>query len=303
MNVYEETQLILHKYKIQANKSLGQNFLVDDNVIDEIIRCSNIDKKDLIIEIGPGLGVLTNRLLQESNNVMAVELDKRMVSILQDRFKLNINGDVESHLEIINEDILKINLNQLIAEKRSNNEIKQVKIVANLPYYISTPIIMKLLENRLDIDEIIVMVQKEVAERLTAKTGTRLAGAITYAVEYYSEAESIIKVPKESFVPSPKVESEVIKLTVRKEKKIQVQDEKLLFDIISKSFMQRRKTLSNALLNNNIINNKDDVEKMWKKLGINEKVRGESLTLEQFGTIADYITNKNNSLIIKKKMI
>ena len=292
MNVYEETQLILHKYKIQANKSLGQNFLVDDNVIDEIIRCSNIDKKDLIIEIGPGLGVLTNRLLQESNNVIAVELDKIMVSILQDRFKLNINGDVESHLEIINEDILKINLNQLIAEKRSKNEIKQVKIVANLPYYISTPIIMKLLENRLDIDEIIVMVQKEFAERLTAKTGTRLAGSITYAVEYYSEAESIIKVPKESFVPSPKVESEVIKLTVRKDKKIQVQDEKLLFDIISKSFMQRRKTLSNALLNNNIINNKDDVEKMWKKLGINEKVRGESLTLEQFGTIADYITNK-----------
>lgn len=292
MNVYEETQLILHKYKIQANKSLGQNFLVDDNVIDEIIRCSNIDKKDLIIEIGPGLGVLTNRLLQESNNVMAVELDKRMVSILQDRFKLNINGQTESKLEIINEDILKINLNQLIAEKKSKNEIKQVKIVANLPYYISTPIIMKLLENRLDIDEIIVMVQKEVAERLTAKTGTRLAGAITYAVEYYSEAESIIKVPKESFVPSPKVESEVIKLTVRKDKKIQVQDEKLLFDIISKSFMQRRKTLSNALLNNNIINNKDDVEKMWEKLGINEKVRGESLTLEQFGTIADYITNK-----------
>ena len=292
MNVYEETQLILHKYKIQANKSLGQNFLVDDNVIDEIIRCSNIDKKDLIIEIGPGLGVLTNRLLQESNNVIAVELDKRMVSILQDRFKLNINGQTESKLEIINEDILKINLNQLIAEKKSKNEIRQVKIVANLPYYISTPIIMKLLENRLDIDEIIVMVQKEVAERLTAKTGTRLAGAITYAVEYYSEAESIIKVPKESFVPSPKVESEVIKLTVRKDKKIQVQDEKLLFDIISKSFMQRRKTLSNALLNNNIINNKDDVEKMWKKLGINEKVRGESLTLEQFGTIADYITNK-----------
>ena len=292
MNVYEETQLILHKYKIQANKSLGQNFLVDDNVIDEIIRCSNIDKKDLIIEIGPGLGVLTNRLLKESNNVIAVELDKRMVSILQDRFKLNINGDVESHLEIINEDILKINLNQLIAEKRSKNEIKQVKIVANLPYYISTPIIMKLLENRLDIDEIIVMVQKEVAERLTAKTGTRLAGAITYAVEYYSEAESIIKVPKESFVPSPKVESEVIKLTVRKDKKIQVQDEKLLFNIISKSFMQRRKTLSNALLNNNIMNIKDDVDKMWKELEINEKVRGESLTLEQFGTIADYITNK-----------
>lgn len=293
MNVYDETQFILHKYKIQANKSLGQNFLVNDNVIDEIIRGSNIDKQDLIIEIGPGLGVLTNRLLQESNNVVAVELDKRMVNILKDRFAQNINDQAESKLEIINEDILKINLNQLIAEKRKNQEIKQVKIVANLPYYISTPIIMKLLENRLDIDEIIVMVQQEVAERLIAKTGTRLAGAITYAVEYYSEATSLIKVPKESFVPSPKVESEVIKLKVRKDEKIHVENEKLLFNIISKSFMQRRKTLSNALLNNNIMKNKDDVKKMWTELGIDENVRGESLTLEQFGKITDYIENIN----------
>lgn len=293
MNVYDETQFILHKYKIQANKSLGQNFLVNDNVIDEIIRGSNIDKQDLIIEIGPGLGVLTNRLLQESNNVVAVELDKRMVNILKDRFAQNINDKAESKLEIINEDILKINLNQLIAEKRKKQEIKQVKIVANLPYYISTPIIMKLLENRLDIDEIIVMVQKEVAERLIAKTGTRLAGAITYAVEYYSEATSLIKVPKESFVPSPKVESEVIKLKVRKDEKIHVENEKLLFNIISKSFMQRRKTLSNALLNNNIMKNKDDVKKMWTELGMDENVRGESLTLEQFGKITDYIENIN----------
>lgn len=293
MNVYDETQFILHKYKIQANKSLGQNFLVNDNVIDEIIRGSNIDKQDLIIEIGPGLGVLTNRLLQESNNVVAVELDKRMVNILKDRFAQNINDQAESKLEIINEDILKINLNQLIAEKRKNQEIKQVKIVANLPYYISTPIIMKLLENRLDIDEIIVMVQQEVAERLIAKTGTRLAGAITYAVEYYSEATSLIKVPKESFVPSPKVESEVIKLKVRKDEKIHVENEKLLFNIISKSFMQRRKTLSNALLNNNIMKNKDDVKKMWTELGMDENVRGESITLEQFGKITDYIENIN----------
>lgn len=293
MNVYDETQFILHKYKIQANKSLGQNFLVNDNVIDEIIRSSNIDKQDLIIEIGPGLGVLTNRLLQESNNVVAVELDKRMVNILKDRFAQNINDQAESKLEIINEDILKINLNQLIAEKRKNQEIKHVKIVANLPYYISTPIIMKLLENRLDIDEIIVMVQQEVAERLIAKTGTRLAGAITYAVEYYSEATSLIKVPKESFVPSPKVESEVIKLKVRKDEKIHVENEKLLFNIISKSFMQRRKTLSNALLNNNIMKNKDDVKKMWTELGMDENVRGESLTLEQFGKITDYIENIN----------
>ena len=287
MNVYEETQLILHKYKIQANKSLGQNFLVDDNVIDEIIRSSNIDKQDLIIEIGPGLGVLTNRLLQEANNVIAVELDKRMVNILQDRFILNINGQAESKLEIINEDVLKINLNEIIAEKRKQTEIKNVKIVANLPYYISTPIIMKLLENRLDIDEIIVMVQKEVAERLTAKTGTRLAGAITYAVEYYSDATSIIKVPKESFVPSPKVESEVIKLKVRKGKKIQVKDEKLFFEIIKTNFTKRRKTILNSL---STIANKNELEQILTKLGISLNERGENLSLEQYAEIANALS-------------
>lgn len=296
MNVYDETQFILHKYKIQANKSLGQNFLVDDNVIEEIILRSDISKDDLIIEIGPGLGVLTNRLLEKANNVIAVELDKRMVNILQDRFKNNINNQLNSktgNLEIINEDILKINLSQIIENKKAEANIKNVKIVANLPYYISTPIIMKLLENRFDIDEIIVMVQKEVAERLTCKTGTRLAGAITYVVEYYAETESIIKVAKESFVPSPKVESEVIKLKVRETPKIEVKNEKLLFDIIQKSFMQRRKTLSNALLNNNIIQDKKEIEKMFNFLGLNINVRGESLTLEQFGKIADYMVNAN----------
>lgn len=293
MNVYEETQMILHKYKIQANKSLGQNFLIDDKVVEEIIRCANINKDDLIMEIGPGLGVITNRLLQETNNVIAVELDKRMINILQDRFYTNINNPLGSELELINDDILKINLEKIIASKKSRTNIKNVKIVANLPYYISTPIIMKLLQNRLNINEIIVMVQKEVAERLTAKTGKRLVGAITYAVEYYAEAESIIKVPKEAFIPSPKVESEVIKLKVRQQPKITVKDEKFLFEIIQKSFMQRRKTLSNALVNNHIIQNKSDVEKMWKNLEINSNIRGESLTLEQFGKIADYIVLNN----------
>lgn len=289
MNIYEETQMILHKYKIQANKSLGQNFLIDDDVVEKIICSASISKEDLIIEIGPGLGVLTNRLLEEANNVIAVELDKRMISILQDRFYNNINNKVGNKLDIINDDILKIDLAKIIANKKAETNIKNVKIVANLPYYISTPIIMKLLENRLDINEIIVMVQKEVAERLTAKTGERLAGAITYAVEYYAEAESIIKVPKESFIPSPKVESEVIKLKVRNEPKIEVKNEKFLFSIIQKSFMQRRKTLANSLVNNQIIQNKSEVEKMCKELGINYDVRGESLTLKQFGKIADYI--------------
>lgn len=285
MDVYEETQYILHKYKIQANKSLGQNFLIDNSVIEEIINNSNIGKEDLVIEIGPGLGVLTNRLLQEAKYVISVELDPRMVDILQDRFSSNIDN---GQLEIINDDILKVDLQRIIEEKKPS--IKHVKIVANLPYYISTPIIIKLLENRLSIDEIIVMVQKEVAERLIARTGSREAGTITYLVEYYAQAESVVKVPKESFIPSPKVESEVIKLKVRKQPKIAIKDEKLLFNIIQKSFMQRRKTLSNALVNSHIMADKTSVEEMLNTLGLDKNVRGESLTLEQFGEISDYIS-------------
>mgnify|MGYP001500330535 CR=1 FL=1 len=286
MNLFEETKFLMKKYGITANKNLGQNFLINKEVVDTIIENAELTSEDLVIEIGPGLGTLTSLLLKEAGKVITIELDPKMIDILNDRFELYKN------FEIIHEDILKINLEELIKKEKKQGGFKNVKIVANLPYYISTPIIMKLLENRLDIDEIIVMVQKEVAERLTAKTGTRLAGAITYAVEYYSDATSIIKVPKESFVPSPKVESEVIKLKVRKGKKIQVKDEKLLFNIISKSFMQRRKTLSNVLINNNIMHSKEDVKNMWKELEIDENVRGESLTLEQFGKIADYISEK-----------
>ncbi len=283
MSVYEETQAILNTYKIQANKSLGQNFLIDDCVIEKIIESSNIEKEDLIIEIGPGLGVLTERLLKKSNNVVVIELDKKMIEILQNRFCLNRN------LEIINDDVLKVDLEKLIKNKKEQTNINKVKIVANLPYYISTPIIMKLLENRLEISEIIVMVQKEVAQRLGAETGTREAGAITYAVEYYAQATPIIDVPKESFIPSPKVESQVIKLEVRQNPKIEVEDEKLLFNIIQKSFMQRRKTLSNALINNRILDSKEEVEKMFKTLEIPSNVRGENLTLEEFGKIANYV--------------
>lgn len=283
MSVYEETQAILNTYKIQANKSLGQNFLIDDCVIEKIIESSNIEKEDLIIEIGPGLGVLTERLLKKSNNVVVIELDKKMIEILQNRFCLNRN------LEIINDDVLKVDLEKLIKNKKEQTNINKVKIVANLPYYISTPIIMKLLENRLEITEIIVMVQKEVAQRLGAETGKREAGAITYAVEYYAQATPIIDVPKESFIPSPKVESQVIKLEVRQNPKIEVEDEKLLFNIIQKSFMQRRKTLSNALINNKILDSKEKVEKMFKTLEIPSNVRGENLTLEEFGKIANYV--------------
>ena len=212
-----------------------------------------------------------------------IELDKRMVEIISKRFILKNN------LQIINEDVLKVDLNKLINERKKQTNINKVKIVANLPYYISTPIIMKLLEEKLEIDEIIVMVQKEVAQRLVAKTGTKDVGAITYAVEYFSEAEKVIDVPKESFIPSPKVESAVIKLKIRKEAYVQVKDEKMLFDIIQKSFSQRRKTLVNALVNGKIVESKEKAEKIIKELNINENIRGEKLTLEDFARICNTI--------------
>lgn len=283
MSAYNDTIGILEKYKIKANKDLGQNFLINDDVIEKIIEKSQIEKNDLIIEIGPGLGVLTNLLLEKSDNVVAIELDKRMVEIISKRFILKNN------LQIINEDVLKVDLNKLINERKKQTNINKVKIVANLPYYISTPIIMKLLEEKLEIDEIIVMVQKEVAQRLVAKTGTKDVGAITYAVEYFSEAEKVIDVPKESFIPSPKVESAVIKLKIRKEAYVQVKDEKMLFNIIQKSFSQRRKTLVNALVNGKIVESKEKAEKIIKELNINENIRGEKLTLEDFARICNTI--------------
>lgn len=279
MSVYDDTREILKRYNIKADKSLGQNFLISDEVVDGIVESANIEKEDIVIEIGPGLGVLTNLLLQKSNNVIAVELDPRMVSILKDRFKEKDN------FTIIHEDILKVDLAKIINERKSSNS--RVKVVANLPYYISTPIIMKLLENNEIIDEIIVMVQKEVGYRLTAKTGERLAGAITYAVSYYSNASKVIDVPKESFIPSPKVESVVIKLELKKN--VQEENKELLFKIIKSAFAQRRKTLENALINGKIVTSKERIQEIFDKLGIEKNVRGENLSLEQYESLCKII--------------
>ena len=279
MSVYNDTMAILKKYKISADKSLGQNFLVSDEVVEGIVESANINKEDIIIEIGPGLGVLTNLLLEKSDDVIAVELDNRMVEIISDRFKEKTN------LTVIHEDILKVDLKELL-NNRKKSENSKVKVVANLPYYISTPIIMKLLEQNQIIDEIIVMVQKEVGQRLTAKTGTRVAGAITYAVEFYSDATAIINVPKESFVPSPKVESVVIKLKIKK----QTQDinKEMLFKVIKTAFSQRRKTLSNALVNGGIVE-KNKLEEVLEKAELEKNVRGENLTLEDFIKLCENI--------------
>ena len=279
MNIYEETKFIMKKYGIIANKSLGQNFLVDESVILNAIAEAGICKDDLVIEIGPGLGTFTNELAKKAAKVVCVELDKNMVQILEDRFKLFDN------VEIINDDILKVDINQIVED---NKELK-VKIVGNLPYYITTPIIMKLLESRAKFESITVMIQKEVADRLCAKTGTRDAGAITYAVEYYANARKLIEVPHTSFIPMPNVESEVIILEVRKEKNVNVKDEEKLFKVIKYAFMQRRKTLLNAIQNTEVCEDKEKLKDILHKLNIDERIRGEALTLDEFIDISNLL--------------
>lgn len=275
---YNETKLLMKKYKITANKKLGQNFLIDDNVIEKIVESANIEKDDLIIEIGPGLGTLTEKLLEKAGKVICIELDTRMIKILKERFILYKN------LEILNEDVLKADLNKIINENKLNGN---VKIVANLPYYITTPIIMKLLEEKLSIESITVMIQKEVAKRLSAIPGDKESGAITYTVYYYADAYEILTVPNDSFIPAPEVDSEVIKLKIRKEPiiKLTAKQEEQLFKIIKTAFMQRRKTLINALCNSELKIEKSKLEETLVKLNIDEKVRGETLTLQQFEQI------------------
>ena len=278
MNVLETTKFLMKKYNITASKALGQNFLIDENVIKNIIDASNISKKDLVIEIGPGLGTLTNELIQSAGKVICIELDKKMIQIIKERFFLFDN------IEIINEDILKLELNEIIKKYNYHN----IKIVANLPYYITTPIIMKLLETKAKFNSITVMIQKEVADRLCAKTGTREAGAITYAVEYYSNARKLFTVPNSAFIPMPNVESEVITLEVEQAKFKNVKDEVMLFDIIKYAFMQRRKTLLNALQGFNV--SKDRLRKILNELGIDERIRGDALSLQEFIKISNMLS-------------
>lgn len=280
-NSLEETRFILKKYNITANKKLGQNFLIDDNVIEEISNVAGIDKNDLVIEVGPGLGTLTSKLLEKAGKVIAVELDEKMLKILNERFKLYDN------FVLVNNDILQVNLKELINENKK--DFSKVKVVANLPYYITTPIIMKLLEDRLEIDSITVMIQKEVADRITARPGDKLSGAITYSVDYYAEAKNAIFVSKESFIPSPEVDSEVIKLQIRNIPAVEVDNEELFFKVIKASFMQRRKTLINGLTNSGIITDKEKIKNIFEEIGIDIGIRGEKLSIEQFAKLSNLI--------------
>ena len=288
MDLFEETKFIMKKYGIKANKNLGQNFLVDENIVNQIVEKSQIDNEDLVIEIGPGLGTLTQKLLEKAGKVISVELDTNMIKILQERFKLYPN------FELIHSDILKLNLKEIIDKEKDNKKIKKAKIVANLPYYITTPIIMKLLEEKLDLETITVMVQKEVADRLTVIPGNKNTGAITYSVYYYSEAKSIIDVNKDSFIPKPEVDSKVIQFKIRKLPAVETNNEKEMFKIIKNTFTQKRKTLINALVNTNIVENKQIGLNILNKLNIKDNIRAEELTLEDFAKITELIIENKN---------
>lgn len=276
MSVLKETKFIMNKYNIKADKSLGQNFLIDDEAVLGIVETANISKEDLVIEIGPGLGTLTKELLEKAGKVICIELDKRMIEILQDRFSIYDN------FKIINDDVLKVNLQEVIEKEKLAN----TRIVANLPYYITTPIIMKLLEERLDIETITVMIQKEVADRLVTEPGKGDTGAITYAINYYTNPKRVLEVPNTAFIPVPKVNSTVIQLEVLKEPKVKVKNEEKLFELIKIAFMQKRKTLANALTNSGKYGTKEQIEKALTELNIDLRIRPEKLTLEQFAELS-----------------
>ena len=267
MNIIEETKYIMNKYNVHPNKKLGQNFLIDPNSLEKIAQ--EVNKNDTVIEIGPGLGTLTKILAEKANKVKCIKHNKKMVEILKDRFKLYNN------VEIINDDILEVNINKIAAN---------AKIVANLPYYITTSIITKLIKE--EIKDITILIQKEVAERICAETGTKKAGAITYFVKYYADAKIIGEVPKEAFIPSPEVTSSIVKITKKNEIEIKVKDEKLLFEIIRENFSKRRKTLINSLSS---IIDKEKMKNILRDLKIDENIRGEELTLQDYANIVNKI--------------
>ncbi|MBE5821896.1 MAG: 16S rRNA (adenine(1518)-N(6)/adenine(1519)-N(6))-dimethyltransferase RsmA [Clostridiales bacterium] len=281
-NLENKTREIMRKYGVVAEKRLGQNFLIDENAIAEIVRSSNISNNDLIIEIGPGLGTLTEKLVEKAGKVICIELDRRMISILEDRFK-DCNN-----IQIIYGDILKINLKELLEE---NSQFENVRVVANLPYYITTPIIMKLLEEKLNIDTITIMIQKEVADRIVALPGGKDYGVLTLSTSYYASSEIVVQVSHEGFIPAPKVDSTVVLLKVYKKPIYDIKDETLLFNIIKGGFIQRRKMFANSiescLKKYNI--DKETFKQILDKYDIDETRRAETLSMNDFINISNEI--------------
>ncbi len=272
---------VLQKYNFNFQKKFGQNFLIDMHVLEKIIRAADITKEDFVLEIGPGIGTMTQYLCECAREVIAVEIDKNLIPILQDTLSAYKN------VEIIQQDILKVDVNRLALER---NQGKPIKIVANLPYYITTPIIMGLFESHVPVESITVMVQKEVAGRMQVGPGTKEYGALSLAVQYYAKPQVVANVPPNCFMPRPKVGSAVIRLTKHKEPPVQVAQESLMFALIRASFNQRRKTLVNGLYNaQGIPYSKEEIAQALGRMGLSANVRGEALTLEQFAQLSNLL--------------
>ncbi len=279
LSSHRATKQIVEKHNFKFSKSLGQNFLIDDNVIDKILDGARLSETDKIIEVGPGIGTLTREMGKTAKNVVAIEIDKTLIPILQETL-----SDLDN-VEVVNEDILKVDVQGLINEKLEGGP---VKLVANLPYYITTPIVMKFLEEDIPVTDIVVMVQKEVADRMNAKPSTKDYGALSVAVQYYCDTEIVAKAPRHMFVPQPKVDSIVIGLHVREEKKYEVDNEDIFFKTVKASFGQRRKTLLNSLGGLGFLT-KDQIREALLASNIDEKRRGETLSIEEFATLANEI--------------
>ena len=276
----KKTIEVIQKYQFAFQKRFGQNFLIDAHVLEKIVSAAGITKDDCVLEIGPGIGTMTQYLAESAGQVIAVEIDTNLLPILADTLK------DYSNVKVINQDILKVDINELVKEY---NNGRPIKVVANLPYYITTPIIMGLFESNVPIDNITVMVQKEVADRMQVGPGSKDYGALSLAVQYYASPYIVANVPPNCFIPRPTVGSAVIRLTRYQEPPVQVKDPKLMFKLIRASFNQRRKTLQNGLNNSPEISfSKEEITKAIESLGVSPSVRGEALSLEQFAQLANY---------------
>lgn len=283
----QKTIEIIQKYEFAFQKKFGQNFLIDTHVLDKIIAAAHVTADDCVLEIGPGIGTMTQYLAEHARQVVAVEIDSNLIPILEETLK-----DYDN-VTVINDDILKVDINRITEEYNGG---RPIKVVANLPYYITTPIIMGLFENGVPIDNITVMVQKEVAERMQVGPGSKDYGALSLAVQYYAEAYIVANVPPNCFIPRPGVGSAVIRLTRHREPPVEADDPKLMFRLIRASFNQRRKTLQNGLNNSpEIPFSKEEIAAGIESLGVPPQIRGEALTLKQFADLSNYFTRRQEN--------
>ena len=284
LSSHKATKEVVQKHNFKFSKSLGQNFLIDTNVIDRILEGARVQEGDYVIEVGPGIGTLTKEMGRTAEKVVAIEIDKTLIPILEETL-----ADFPN-IEVINQDILKVDVQELVKEKLNGGP---VKLIANLPYYITTPIVMKFLEEDIPVTDIVVMVQKEAADRMNAQPNSKDYGALSVAVQYYCDTEIVAKAPRHMFMPQPNVDSTVIGLHVREEKKYNVDNEDIFFKTVKASFGQRRKTLLNSLGGLGFLS-KDQIKVALQEANIDEKRRGETLSIEEFASLSNAVNRIHN---------